>query len=655
MCGLTGYIDLTARTSREELERTVTKMASTLTHRGPDDDGAWTDPEAGVALGFRRLAILDLSVEGAQPMASADGRFLICFNGEIYNHKDLRRELESRGRRFRGHSDTEVMVEAIAEWGLVPALERFNGMFAFAVWDTQRRTLILARDRMGEKPLYYGRLGDTFFFGSELKSFRPHPAWNPIVDRNALTLLLRYNNVPAPFSIFEKIYKLPPATFLEFTPGGSPPVPKTYWSALEAAREGIALRGRGQETELLEDLHGLLTEAIGLRMEADVPLGAFLSGGIDSSLVVALMQRQSSSPVRTFSIGFDESEFNEAPAAMEVARHLGTDHTELYVTPEESVAVIPKLSAIYDEPFGDSSQVPTALVSQLARRHVTVSLSGDGGDELFGGYDRYRMAGSHLPRIQKVPRALRRGLGRSISSVSPEMWVRGLKPLRGVIPRQLRTPAGGHRVHRVADLLSAPGARDMYLQLISQWHDPSAVVLGGAEPIAALTDPDAWPDLGSMFDDVMFMDSIHYLPNDILTKVDRASMSASLEARVPLLDHRVVEASWRLPRHMKIRDGRGKWALRQLLARHVPEALVDRPKMGFGVPVGRWFTGPLRGWAEDLLDPALLARQGFFDPAPIRAKWEEHISGQRNWQDPLWVVLMFQSWIQEADTATLAP
>ncbi len=671
MCGIAGFIDTPCDKAEAELRATVLGMADALRHRGPDDGGAWVDAAAGVALGHRRLAVIDLSPEGRQPMPSACGRYVIVFNGEIYNFADLRRELAGLGHRFRGHSDTEVMLAAISRWGVEPAVERFNGMFAFALWDRRERRLVLARDRLGEKPLYYGWTGGVFLFGSELKALRAHPAFRGEVDRDALALYLRHNYIPTPYAIYKGVFKLPPGTMLTVDPrnAGAVPEPKPYWSARAAAERGVAEPYPWSEAEAADELDGRLREAVRLRMVADVPLGAFLSGGIDSSTVVALMQAQSGRPVKTFSIGFREAGYDEAEHARAVARHLGTDHTELYVTPEEAMAVIPRLPALYDEPFSDSSQIPTFLVSELARRHVTVSLSGDGGDELFGGYGRYLLCRDLWRRIGWLPAAGRRAVAAALAAVAG--WMPAVGP-RGAAPRvpdgarpAPRVPDGafvrpdrllsrygrpgrvGDKLRKLAEVLAADSPEALYRRLVSHWKAPDRVVPGAVEPPTALTDRRRWADVPELVARLMYLDTISYLPDDILVKVDRASMGVSLEARVPLLDHRLVEFAWRLPLAMKIRDGQGKWLLRQVLYRYVPKELVDRPKMGFGVPIGAWLRGPLRDWAESLLDERRLRQEGYFDPRPIREKWMEHLSGKHDWQYYLWDILMFQAWLEE--------
>jgi asparagine synthase (glutamine-hydrolysing) len=649
MCGIAGFISLTNRGAG--LNESLRRMTAALTHRGPDDEGQWTDPKVGIALGHRRLSILDLSPEGHQPMRSESERYQLSFNGEVYNFRDLRKELESLNYRFRGHSDTEVMLAAFEQWGVQPAVERFVGMFAFALWDRAERVLHLVRDRLGEKPLYYGWMGDLFLFGSELKALVAHPAWAGEIDRDALALLLRFNYVPAPYCIYKGISKQLPGTILSLSLDSNsrnrPPEEASYWSAIEVAIRGGAEPFTGSEEEAVEHLDSLLREAVKQQMVADVPLGAFLSGGIDSSTVVALMQAQSASPVKTFTIGFLDEHYNEAVHAKAVARHLGTEHTELYVTPEDAMAVIPKLPQIYDEPFSDASQNPTFLVSELARRHVTVSLSGDAGDELFGGYRRYVESQKIWKKLSMVPGFSRRGLAKVVRKVP----VSTLDALFGWASPMLN-PYGtlnsvGDKLHRSTELMGVKTRDMLYQHLVSHWNDPASVVLGANNVATEISNSRINGELPNFIERMMYRDTVSYLPGDILVKVDRASMAVSLESRVPFLDHRVVEFAWRLPLTMKIRGREGKWPVRQVLYRYVPKELVERPKMGFAVPIDSWLRGPLRDWAESLLNESRLKADGFFDPQPIRQKWNEHIQGTHNWQYLLWDVLMFQAWLAE--------
>jgi asparagine synthase (glutamine-hydrolysing) len=644
MCGIAGF--LSARAG-EWGESTLVRMADAVRERGPDAAGYWFVPDEGVGLGHRRLSVLDLSSAGSQPMQSPSGRYVLVLNGEIYNHDDLRQLLQQGGdheRAWRGHSDTETMVAGFDAWGIRDTVSRCLGMFAFAVWDRKSRTLTLARDRVGEKPLYFGWAGDTFLFGSQLKSLRAHPAFRADVDRGALSLLLRHNAIPAPYSIYKGVSKLLPGTLLTVSLNPRSEVTSTYWSAVDAAVDGAAHPFDGDSDDGIRELDRLLRDAVRRQMMADVPLGAFLSGGVDSSAIVALMQAQSSRPVKTFSIGFEISGYDEAPEAKAVARHLGTDHAELYVTADAAMSVIPRLPEVYDEPFADSSQIPTMLVSNLARRHVTVSLSGDAGDELFCGYNRYSMTARHWSRISRTPLAVRRAAVGAITAVAPESWDRVAGAANWVLPAAARVDLLGDRLHKAAGVLASESTHAVYRGLVSHWTNPASVVVGGIEPPTLLTGHA--PDLDTLdpVQRMMALDLVTYLPDDILAKVDRASMSVSLESRVPFLDHRVVEFAWRLPQSMKLRDGQTKWILRQLLNRYVPQNLVSRPKHGFGIPLHEWLRVPLRDWAEALLDESRLRREGYFHPEPIRKLWAEHLSGRRNWAFHLWDVLMFQAW-----------
>jgi len=638
MCGLAGIIDARRRGDEGALTLIATAMADSLRHRGPDDGGTWNDPKSGFALGFRRLSIIDLSPLGHQPMISASGRWVIAYNGEIYNYRELRRELEAKGHVFCGHSDTEVILECCARWGVDATVRRLIGMFAIALWDRSNCTLFLVRDRLGIKPLYWAQFGQLFLFGSEIKAFKHHPDWRPEIDRAALSAFLRYSYVPAPYSIYRGVHKLEPGHILTVAPDKEPVV-STYWSMAEVVENGIKKRLDLTDAEAISRLDALLRDAVGRRMVADVPLGAFLSGGIDSSTVVALMQVQSARPVRTFSIGFHEMGYDEAGHAKMVARHLGTDHTELYVQPGQALAVIERLPMIFDEPFADPSQIPTYLISQLTRGHVTVSLSGDGGDELFAGYNRYRVARSLGVLAEKNP-VLRRALSSAIGVLSPAAWDR----LFSVVPNRFRPAQPGDKLHKLAAILTVE-PDEIYHRLVSHWDDNPVLLPSGVAPLAPVRQAKANKKCDKI-EAMQYLDTISYLPDDILTKVDRASMAVALEARVPLLDHRVVEFAWRLPMKFKIRGGETKWLLRQVLEKYVPRRLTARPKMGFGVPIDSWLRGPLRDWAEPLLAQDRLDAEGYLDSAPVRQKWREHLSGHRNWQYSLWGVLMFQAWLQ---------
>lgn len=646
MCGIAGLFG-DARIGSDELHARAALMTSTLRHRGPDDDGVWVDAASLVALGHRRLSIVDLSAEGHQPMASVDGRYVITFNGEIYNHRSIRNDLERRGHRFRGHSDTEALLAAVTQWGFQGALRRANGMFALGMWDARDRVVHLARDRIGEKPLYYGRVGGAIAFASELKAIRVLPGFAGRIDRDALAAYFRFKYVPSPRSIYEGIRKLPPGSTVSIPVDRSddPPAPLPFWDAREIVEGAIANPFDGSDAEAVEELDRLLREAVGLRMHADVPLGAFLSGGIDSSIVVALMQQLGGRPTRTFTIGSTDPRWDEARDARRIAAHLGTDHTELIVTSQDALGVVPNLPEMYDEPFADSSQIPTHLVSRLARSHVTVSLSGDGGDELFGGYNRHlwvqRIGGS----IGWMPDRMRKMTAGALTSLPPSTWDRLFARWGRVLPMASSHRLIGDKVHRLASVLDARKPADMYLRLVSHWPDPGALVLGADEP-RPLEDRLNGTRLMTPTDGLMFLDLVTYLPDDILAKVDRASMAVGLEARVPLLDHRIVEFAWRLPLGLKLRAGSSKWCLRQVLRRYVPPPLFERPKMGFGVPIHMWLRGPLRDWAEELFDGGRLASEGFLDAAMVRSKWQEHLTGRRNWQYLLWDVLMFEAWLR---------
>lgn len=644
MCGIAGFW-LQKETGHEPTEL-LQRMGNTLAHRGPDDSGIFFDKNAGLGLSFRRLSIIDLTAEGHQPMVSSSGRYTIIFNGEVYNYEAIRAELGPQ--QWRGHSDTEVMLAAMERWGLEAAVRRFVGMFAFALWDSFERRLHLVRDRLGIKPLYYAHVEGSFVFASELKALKVFPGFRVAIDRDSLAAYMRCAYVPAPHSIYEQTYKLPAGHILTLSSAEASPVLSAYWSAEEVARKGAESRLQGGDEEIIQQLREKLADSVRLRMIADVPLGAFLSGGIDSSTVVALMQSQSSRPVKTFTIGFHEDQYNEATHARKIAEHLGTEHTEFFITPQDALDVVPLLPSMYDEPFADSSQIPTHLVSKLARRHVTVALSGDGGDELFCGYSRYDFVHSLWNALRKIPGPIARGAAKLMHLVPPALInnTAGRLPL----PPRLRQ-APGEKIHRLADHLLAQDPAEIYLRAITMWPDPPSVVLNSHEHDSVLQAIRKFANMPDVREMAMLTDLTNYLPDDILTKVDRASMAIGLEARVPLLDHRVAEFAWRLPLHFKVRNGKTKWALRQVLYQHVPAELVERPKMGFGVPVDLWLRGPLREWAEDLLAPETLGRHGLFSIEPIRKKWKEHVSGARDWHYLLWPVLMFQAWMAAASSA----
>ena len=649
MCGIAGLVGLgeTGAGLREQVQR----MICQLVHRGPDASGFWVSDEDGIALGHRRLSILDLSDSGAQPMHSASGRYIIVFNGEVYNFRQLKKELLGLGASFRGESDTEVMLAAFEQWGIKAAVRRFSGMFAIAVWDCDRRELVLARDRMGEKPLYYGFVSGMFLFGSELKALRACKGWVPAINRRALALYLKHNYVPSPRSIYAGIDKLLPGSCVTIRlRHGVPDVgePETYWT-LERGLEDRCVLPPMNQNDAVERLDFLLREVIDAEMVADVPLGAFLSGGTDSSCVVGIMQSISARPVKTFSIGFHEKQYNEAVFAKAVAEHLGTDHTEFYVTAEEARSVIPKLASVYDEPFSDSSQIPTCILSALTRNEVTVSLSGDGGDELFGGYNRYKWAQRLWNACGWLPVFLRRFLERGITGIAPQTWDRVAGMLYKLRGRGRQVSCVGDKLHKLAGVLSAASRYEIYDRLVSHWGSAHGLLL----------DQEAWPESSSAVDIqpgmefvewMMYQDLQTYLPDDLLVKVDRAAMAVSLETRVPLLDHKIVEFALGLPLEYKIRGGEQKWLLKQVLYRYVPEKLMRRPKMGFGVPIDSWLRGPLKEWALDLLNRDRLNREGYFSFDVIHKHLNEHLSGERNWSYYLWDVLMFESWLDAADS-----
>jgi asparagine synthase (glutamine-hydrolysing) len=648
MCGITGFL------TRGPLDQTASlghlqSMCDAIRRRGPDDFGYWLDKDAGVALGHRRLAIVDLSAQGHQPMASACGRYVIVYNGEIYNFEQLRKQLDASANppAWRGHSDTEVLLAAIEQWGIKRTLRELCGMFAFALWDRAERVLTIARDPLGEKPLYYGWMGNTFLFGSELKALRAHPAaTDATLDRDALCLYMRYNSIPAPHTIYSGISKLAPGKVATIRPDSDEVSIDTYWSLGDVVARTGANAFTGSEADAVSELDSLLRTVLNEQMMADVPLGAFLSGGIDSSTVVSLMQALSSRPVKTFTIGFDESGFDEAEHARAIAKHLGTEHHELYITPKHALDVVPSLPEIYDEPFSDSSQIPTFLVSQMTRQHVTVSLSGDGGDELFGGYNRHIAAQGLWDKIGSVPLPARNFAARCIKGVPEQQLDRMAAPLLRLLPKNRRHKQLGDKLHKFADLMGSASLEASYARLISMFDAPELIVLGGKEPF------DAVPSLGQLpfalgnAQRMMYLDTLHYLPTDVLTKVDRAAMHNSLETRVPFLDKRIVEFAWRMPMSMKVQNGKGKVILRRLLDRYVPSSLIDRPKQGFAVPIASWLRGELREWTSHLLDPSRLRNEGVLNAAAVDRMWKQHLAGTHNWHSELWAILMFEAWLE---------
>jgi asparagine synthase (glutamine-hydrolysing) len=636
MCGIAGLIDLNRQLDGNELALQGKRMADTLRHRGPDAGGQWTDTSSGLALAFRRLAIIDLTQSGLQPMISASQRYAIVFNGEIYNFRELRTELEGQGLAFRGTSDTEVILEGFGHWGIEATVRRLIGMFAIALWDRNERRLWLIRDRLGIKPLYFGTVGDRFLFGSELKALRAADGWQPEIDRDALAAYMRFNYIPTPRSIYRGIYKLPPGTLLSLVPGEDPDV-RRYWTMADVVQqERIDI----PEDRIVDAAERLMRDAVGRRMVSDVPLGALLSGGVDSTTVAALMQAESDRPIRTFTIGFEDAAYDEAGDARAVASHLGTDHTELYLSANRARDLIPQLPDWYDEPFADSSALPTRLVSQLARKDVTVALSGDGGDEVFLGYNRYLAAQDAWSRMSAMSGWRRKLFSAAAECLSIASWDR----LAKLIPSSRRPRMLGDKMHKLAAVFRQKDQDGIYRRLVSQWEDPGSLLLSGSEPVG-----EAWrtaeqiPDFAER---MAFLDTVTYLPDDILTKVDRASMSVSLEVRVPLLDHRLIEFAWTLPKRMRLRGSATKWLLREVCYRHVPRQIVDRPKMGFAIPLNQWLRGPLYEWAESLLDEKRLADDGMFDPQAVRGVWEEFLDGKGNHQHGIWGLLQAQAWLE---------
>lgn len=644
MCGIAGFVAFNRDQTAESMREIAMTQGDAIYHRGPDSGDVFVNQSLGVALAHRRLAIIDLSAAGYQPMVSSCGNYVIVYNGEIYNAEETRQELIARGIQFRGHSDTEVLLEACVAFGVEKAIQRFVGMFALAILDEKNQHLTIVRDRLGIKPLFYSFSDDHFIFGSELKALKAHPKCPTDIDYDGVAAYFRYQYIPTPHSVYQAVKKLPQGQMLEIdlNKPDARPTPKPFWSFHEKATYGKANQTTASDEQMIDEFDALLSDAVTRRMIADVPLGVFLSGGVDSSTVVALMQEASSTPIKTFSIGFEESKYNEAEYAAEIAKHLGTDHTELYVSPQQALDVIPKLTEMYDEPYADSSQIPTFLVSEMTRKHVTVALSGDGGDELFAGYTRYQTAEQIAGRIGKIPMPVRKALSSIWQTVPRGTW----DSLFKVVPKKRRPMYAGDKVHKFAEAFTYD-EDDFYKRLISIWNHPEEIAAHGKEADTLLTNSTLSSELPNLLDRMQYWDTMMYMPDDILTKVDRASMAVSLEVRVPLIDHRVVEYAWTLPRKFKVRDGMSKWILRQVLYRRVPRQLIERPKMGFAVPIDEWFRGPLKEWASDLLSPESIKRYGIVNPVPVERIWAEHLSGNRNWAALLWNVIMLQSWCQK--------
>ena len=649
MCGINGFYSK----SLSNFDDVIVKMNSTISHRGPDTNGAWSDKNSGIVLGHQRLSIIDVSSSGNQPMQSSSGRYILTYNGEIYNYLKIRKELEMNNANIKwiGNSDTEILLESIDFWGIEPTLQKIQGMYAFGIWDQKMRRLILARDRIGEKPLYYGWQGEgnnkVFLFGSELKALKVHPEFNGQINRDAIALQLRHNCIPAPYTIYKDIYKLLPGNYLELKHTDLKKellnYPKKYWSLTSSLMYGNKNQLKFSEDEIQKDLEENLKISVKKQMISDVPIGAFLSGGVDSSTIVALMQSQSNQPVKTFTVGFNENEYNEAKFAKKIAKHLGTNHTELYVSPKTAMEVIPKISTIYDEPFSDSSQIPTFLVSQLTKQHVKVAISGDGGDELFCGYNRYKMSEKFSSLFRFMPFNLRKTIASTIQSISPH----NLNKISKFIPILDQQTNFGDKIHKGADVLNTKNFSNIYYTLCSHWKDPTKIVLNSKEPGTLLTK--FKPNLNYLDtqEQMMALDFLTYLPDDILVKLDRAAMASSLETRVPFLDHNLIEYVFKIPHSLKFRNGHGKWILKKILNQYVPKNLTERPKMGFEIPLGSWLRGPLRDWAENLLNEKRLNQENFFNTKLVRDKWLEHLNGKKNWHHHLWDILMFQAWLEK--------
>lgn len=651
VCGIAGFVQISQDLKSDEFALIAKRMSDAILHRGPDSEGQWVDPSVGVALAFRRLAILDLSPSGKQPMVSHCGRYTMVMNGEIYNYQLLKSEIEKSGKfsyAFRGTSDTEVLLAAMTAWGIEEALRKTNGMFAFAVWDKETRTLTMARDRLGEKPLYYGIHGKTLLFGSELKALKAHPAFRNEIDRDVLTLFFRASYIPQPYSIYRAIKKLPPAHFVEFhSKTGTLSEPKAYWDIKTACENGVKHPFRGSEEDAVHELELLLKDSVKMRMASDVPLGAFLSGGVDSSLTAAMMQDQSETPIQTFTMGFTEKAYDESHFARKVASHLGTHHTERTVTAQDALDVIPLLPTLFDEPFSDSSQIPTYLVSKITREKVTVALSGDGGDELFGGYTRHTWGKTAWKLVDTLPDPVKQVFSSGLNLVPPASWTQFFHTLEPVLPEKFRWTNAGEKFQKLADILKSENPEDLYRTLSSRLNNPTNLVVGAKEPPTLFTNKNAWPEISDFSLKMMYLDLVTYLPDDILAKMDRASMGVSLEARVPFLDHRIVEFAWTLPLEMKIKEGKTKHLLRKLLYKYVPKELIERPKMGFSVPIDSWLKGPLKEWASSLLSPSKIKQEGFLNASLVTEKWNQHLSGERNFQHQIWDILMFEAWLEK--------
>lgn len=646
MCGFCGYWNIS---NKKIISNYLLLMSAELNHRGPDDEGFWVDKQVPFSLAHKRLSILDLSSAGHQPMKSKCNRYIISYNGEIYNHLNLRNKLEQefKGQKWIGSSDTETLLTAIQYWGLEKSLKTISGMFAFALWDIQKKELSLARDRIGEKPLYFGINNNIFFFGSELKALTAHPEFKAQINRDAIALQFRHGYIPTPYSIYKNIYKLQPGHYLTIKQkdlnDNSIPQIKSYWSYVKSAIHGLKNPLSLDINNVENELERILLDTVNKQMISDVPLGAFLSGGIDSSTIVALMQSISSRPIKTFTIGFDENDFNEAKYAKAIANHLGTDHTEFYVNPNQAINVIEKLPTIFDEPFSDASQIPTFLVSELTKKNVTVAISGDGGDELFSGYNRYVMTQNYWNQMSYLPLFIRTFFKFIIESIPPSNW----NILSKLIFAGNKFNNFGDKIHKGAKILESKNLSEVYFKLISNWENPTEVVINSSEPDTLLSS--LKPQLSGLNsqEQMMIFDSLTYLADDILVKVDRAGMATSLETRMPFLDHKLIEHVWKIPYSFKFRNGQGKWILRKILNKYLPKKLTERPKMGFGIPIDIWLRGPLREWAESLINEKRLHEEGYLNANLISIKWQEHLTGKRNWKDLLWNVLMFQSWLEK--------